>query len=823
MSSDPEGLLLEAINIHKTALKERPEGHRFREASLCDLASVFCSAYERTGKLEFLEDAIALYHEVLRISNPSHSQYHITLISVSNARLCRFDALRQDDDIQQALNFCHQAVKQSPLSTKANILGSLCTVALRSYEARQNPTDLTTSVTAGEEALELCTEGNPERSRIISNLAHAYIAHFHQSGTECDRIAVLDKAILLLNECVALHDVQNTQHSETGCLGHALAERYRTLHQHSDLHKAIALLEKAVEELPPHSPSLSSILRNLALAIFLRSQLSGDKDDVAMSFSLFRKACSTSSSPSRVRLAAALAWINSARQTSHEIALEGYQIALDLMARTLFISPTIEHQRQALGQTPKALTLDAAAYAISHGEVETGIEMLEQGRSLLWSRMRGYRRPIVELREHNKALADEFEQVSKQLERLATSSDVQDDFPVRSQAQAEAQWKRQRELSEKWEQLLTQIRDIAGFEDLLRPIPYSRLRAAACGGPVIAVILSSHHLDAVIIREHGSPIAIPLRSNICSWYDIAIELRRKAATRSSRVSADSRWRAKPGFSTDRCLQQLWDAIVHPVTTELRNMGASKMARIWWCPTSVLCSLPLHAARPAARTENGIRDLYISSYTPSLASLMTARARIAAPASPPKLLAVACPGGNLRHVAEEVHAVHDTLRGVLQVHRLIGEEATADTVRNALPEYTWFHIACHGKLNLADPFQSSFKLHEGMLSIIDIMCAQVPSADVAFLSACDSATGDDDYPDEAIHLAAALQFCGFRSVVGTLWPMLDIDGPVIARHFYERVREGRDCATALSEALDDFCVNVPRGQEERWLPFVHIGI
>jgi len=226
MSSEPEGLFLEAIAIHKASLKARPEGHRFRQVSLCDLANVFCSVYERTGKLEYLEDAIALYHDVLRISNPSHSQYHISLISISNARLCRFDALRQDDDIQQALDFCHQAVNKSPPTTKANLLGSLCVVALRSYEARQNSTDLTTAVTAGEEALELCTRGNPERFRIISNLAHAYIARFHQSGEERDRIADLDKAIVLLDECVALRDMRNIQHSETACLGHAFAERW---------------------------------------------------------------------------------------------------------------------------------------------------------------------------------------------------------------------------------------------------------------------------------------------------------------------------------------------------------------------------------------------------------------------------------------------------------------------------------------------------------------------------------------------------------------------------------------------------------------------
>ena len=42
--------------------------------------------------------------------------------------------------------------------------------------------------------------------------------------------------------------------------------------------------------------------------------------------------------------------------------------------------------------------------------------------------------------------------------------------------------------------------------------------------------------------------------------------------------------------------------------------------------------------------------------------------------------------------------------------------------------------------------------------------------------CKTATGDEDVPDEVIHLAAALQFAGVRNVVGTMW---SVDDQVIA--------------------------------------------
>jgi CHAT domain-containing protein len=77
---------------------------------------------------------------------------------------------------------------------------------------------------------------------------------------------------------------------------------------------------------------------------------------------------------------------------------------------------------------------------------------------------------------------------------------------------------------------------------------------------------------------------------------------------------------------------------------------------------------------------------------------------------------------------------------------------------------------------------------------------------AFLSACHTAAINvDNTPDEAIHLAAALQFCGFRSVVGTLWEMADVDAPDVAEDmFREPASAGdfRDAAVALNHATRD---------------------
>jgi CHAT domain-containing protein len=78
-----------------------------------------------------------------------------------------------------------------------------------------------------------------------------------------------------------------------------------------------------------------------------------------------------------------------------------------------------------------------------------------------------------------------------------------------------------------------------------------------------------------------------------------------------------------------------------------------------------------------------------------------------------------------------------------------------------------HLACHG-IQDSEPLKSALQLQDGRLTIEDIMRLDLPHAVLAYLSACQTAKGDRKVPDQAVHLAASMLFCGFRSVVGTMW-------------------------------------------------------
>jgi CHAT domain-containing protein len=87
---------------------------------------------------------------------------------------------------------------------------------------------------------------------------------------------------------------------------------------------------------------------------------------------------------------------------------------------------------------------------------------------------------------------------------------------------------------------------------------------------------------------------------------------------------------------------------------------------------------------------------------------------------------------------------------------------------AMKDAYLIHLACHGVQDRLQPLQSGFLLRDGRLTISDIMQLKLENTLFAFLASCESAAGDREQPDEAIHLGAAMLFMGVKSIVGTLW-------------------------------------------------------
>jgi CHAT domain-containing protein len=360
------------------------------------------------------------------------------------------------------------------------------------------------------------------------------------------------------------------------------------------------------------------------------------------------------------------------------------------------------------------------------------------------------------------------------------------------------------------------------FSRFLLPPLFSDLRHAAEDGPVIIVNSSRYSCDAMIILSVTDPVHVPLH---IAQADI-LELSKKFRSLTEEAgSSHNQLYEIVGF-----LRTLWERVVDPIAEALKHL-AQPGSRIWWCPTAQFALLPLHAAGPYAKKSHNFADLYISSYTPTLAALIRARQRIARDASTSAHF-VAIGQGNpdkgkvLRRVAAEVDDVARRVTPILPFTSLMESDATVQRALDALNRHQWVHLACHGMPNRKKPFESSFTMRDGPLTITDIIRPRLHTPQFAFLSACHTTVGHESSPDESIHLTAAIQFSGFPSVIGSMWSVDDdVIGKIVSA-FYDNMVDGSgklDCrraAVALHMAVKKLRKKIPFEQQ---IVLVHMGV
>ena len=161
-----------------------------------------------------------------------------------------------------------------------------------------------------------------------------------------------------------------------------------------------------------------------------------------------------------------------------------------------------------------------------------------------------------------------------------------------------------------------------------------------------------------------------------------------------------------------------------------------------------------------------------------------------------------------------------------------DHAIVDRVLPVMSQYPWIHFACHGRQDTTNPTQSAFYLYDGPLTLSTLMNTVSDNAEIAFLSACQTAVGDEKIPEESVHLAADMLVVGFKGVIATMWSIGDEDAPIVAEVYYKKLIElrssgevsaGTGAAYALHEATRVLREKVGEENVVKWAPFVHFGV
>jgi CHAT domain-containing protein len=824
---------------------QRFESHHHHHFLAYSLAQLLVHRFRRTYSIQDYEEAMALADEITASHSGGDSSCtgpYVEPASELSAELAvmRHEVYRKPEHREEAIDRCRTFLKLT--STDNPLRLQYVRILTDLVEQRSREFGVTDGLQACSEAVHL-----PSFSRVTASLAKstavkplrsmsreegAQYLEALTSASHATDIADIEEAIKYCRQFLASLDQGDSFADRSAFqLGKLLFRAFDRTTKIEYLNESIAILRDLLKS-PRVQCTNADVAGTLIFALISRFLLFRLRDDLDEIMQLFAMAANhvLTTAPGRFELSSQ--WAQYARIMSHPSTLTAYKTAISLMQDSLLFAPTLETQHfnlVASRDTYEKLPLDFASYQISKDQVEQAIESLERGRALLWSEMRGFRASIDQLSAEDPPLAEAFTAVNRELETLTMSvtPGMAMDHAVGSGEGMDSFGRllvQQQKLVAERNELVSRIQSLPALKNFPTTLSFDTLRSAAEHGPVIIINHSKWRSDILILLHIGRPSLITTSHD---FYDRAIELRNRLVRMRNKFVLESKQYQR---TLRNVLKILFELVGQPVIKELRRLKIQEQSRVWWCPTSVFCSLPLHAMGPL-QSDDGVEryfsDLYIPSYTPTLSALIESRKPGKTPLDKPSVLLVANPDHALRQAWPEIWFIQ---RLDTKVTTLLGKRATSSAVLGCLQDHRFAHFVCHGNLEPDKPFNAAFRLYGGnRLTLLDIVRSRLPGAEFAFLSACHTAElTEGSIADEGLHLTVAMQYCGFRSVVGTMWAMVDEDGGGLAEHFYKSMFSGHEhgvpyherSARALRDAVQ--ALREKRLPLEQWVNFVHYG-
>ncbi|MGW4383862.1 CHAT domain-containing protein [Kitasatospora sp. NPDC004531] len=833
-----QGLRVEAMARCRAALAGLPEHHAERASLLADLGYLEWSVAAESGSPEELDAALATLRSAVAAAPDRHDDRGLALTNLGVALLDR--ANRTGDrswEIQAVQVFGTALEHTGPGSAQRPLV--LNNLAMAQFDL---------SVTTGDAALrerafallaEAAADGpgmSPARERAALNLALLRYQQARATGDLADAVEAYRRFEDLVGQFDPSNPLRPLALARFADIGVGLAELLEQRPALRVWRQAAAAAREALGAQPGSTDPVCALARRALVTVQVRRAAHGDQVDLAEATRLIRQTAEDPAFPPHVRLQAARLWGALAARTGRFAeALAGFSHAVALLpvVAPRQLARLDQEDRLSSG---RGLASAAAALAIRAGDPARALALLEQGRGVLLAQGLDNQGDLSRLRELDPARAAEFEQIRDRLsqEHPLASLSAADAFFLQGAGDPTAAALRDAEerhaLSRRWDQLLDEIRTLPDLDDFLRPPTTRQLLSAADRGPVVVVNVSEFGSDALILaaapgREPRldvvplpdltpEDVAAAAQSFTEQWVDVAYG--DEGPARAAELRALHRG----------LLDWLWDALAAPVLNRLGLRGTpldgEEWPRLWWCPTGRLAFLPLHAVGKGRNIPGTwVMDRVVSSYTPTVRSLLRARRRTAAAARrrpAPLVVSLAhTPGGPPLPGAEpEAALVSELFPDGL---RLDGPQATVEQVRRELYRHPWVHFSCHGLTDPDSPSNSGLILHDGRLTALDISARRPVDAELAFLSACSTSQVGSDLPDEAVHLAPSFQLAGFTHVIGTLWSVSDRVAQHVTGEFYADLRADAERGRPFDPALA--LHRTVRELRQRLLPAPHL--
>ncbi|KAJ6601514.1 CHAT domain-containing protein [Mycena sp. CBHHK59/15] len=858
--------LTAAISSLQLAESHLSWGHVDRGTTVGKLAMVLLMQFQISGDSVDLDNAIDMFRDALALPLPPGTDRCWLLNNLASTLFRRFQEAGGARDLDDAISMGREAVALLPPAhpERCTYLNNLANIHQTRFQRKRNTRDLEAAIALYNEALGQLPISHRDHSSCISALAAAHCELYLEGHTND-----LDRAIELYQNALALYPDSHPSHPRflinlASCLGSRFTRNGDAL----DFEGALELHQRVLSLLQPPNPMRGYPLMYIAeqhIQMYLRAPGATSLDEAAAAF---REVSIYLPASLSLRFDAATKWASYADSCNHRSALEAYHRALELLPQIVMLGLDLQFGKEITPTSVRGLASTAGACAIRLNDLSTAVEFLELGRSVIWSTILQILPALDDLVISDPALAWK---VSTTLNGFKFDREIFSP-PVRHLHESRFPLPEARlELNAEWLKALRDVRQGTELDAVLRKKSFTALQDAAINGPVVLLNVGSPHFTALIVTFGNEPKSVPLPDMTLEAASDLIDLLPTSSVHSS-AFADARHHTEglgscsgvqnrlmgnregaldlnSNDAFEFLLAQLWRMVVKPVLRVLDLKKSVNPHRLWWCPTGILTFLPIHAAGLYGKHGSDCAsDYIISSYSPTLSALLDPpsnpvdRFQMTVLIQPHTPLLSLLPGTETELTQIQKRVPEQWLTSLGGV-----APTTVDLAKANIRKSSIVHFACHGTQDLANPLDSSLILTDGLLTINHIMhgrhgsskspgsVSTEKSMSLAFLSACETAKGDERIPDEAMHLAATLLFAGFRTVVGTMWTMDDRDGPKIADTFYEHLF--RDCnATSDQPVLPDlkdaaralhFAVKKlrddPNVSFQRWVPFVHYGL
>jgi tetratricopeptide (TPR) repeat protein len=825
--NDSRASLDESIERHRAAVAATPSQHVDRLPRLTNLAAALQCLYERAGDLAVLSDIVDICRQAVTGVSGDHVYRIRYQYALASALARRGERTGDLVSLDEAVDILGEVADRTP-DGHPNRPGRLSALAMARYvrflEIPEDPRVLDSAIEAQREALRLTAERHALRGMFQSNLGAMLGSRFEHTGDA----EALREAIRHHREAIAATpDDHSEREKQLTNLAIGLILQARHSRDESLLDEAIELCDHALGALPAGDSGRAQTRFAQGAAYGLRFELTGGAEAAAAAITAFREVANDGTAPAHLRIEAGRDGGRLAARTGAvDDALAAFGTAVRLVDEVAWTGITRADQERLLGQLT-GLPMDAATMAIQAGQPEYAVELLEQGRGVLLARRLEAPGRYAVLRERAPELAEQLADLDIALRAPALLGPNSEDAPPGDAGTPQNTADQRIRLAQQRDSLIAQLRANADLEELVAPPRFSRLQGAADRGPLVIVNISTYRCDALIL--HGGTVrTVPLPEVTAESVSQQAETLMTAAD-----NANSR-------EITPVLGWLWDSIVAPVLASLglttRPPPGQRFPHVWWCATGPAVFLPLHAAGHYSETlpaPDTALDLVVSSYTPTLRTLVQLRERNQAPIPPgrgPLIVAMPqTPGAAPLYDAEREA---DDLASRFRVfQRLDGPAATGAAVTAAMPGHPWAHFSCHGIQDLTAPSRSGLQLQDQRLTIQQISDLQLSGTEFAYLSACDTYRGGPGLPDEGITLASALQIAGYQHVIAALWQISGLTAPDIAHRVYDQITRNNDgeiaidantSAEALRAAVSTLREESPTVPPFHFVAYVHTG-